>query len=52
MIYVGVNIMGASHLVSIVGWSPLFHGNYLVEEIPVNFTVFGGVVMTVAIPFA
>ena len=48
--YVEVKDMGASLLVSIAGLSPLCCGDCLVEELPANLIVFGGVVITIVKP--
>ena len=50
LIYVVVNIIGASRLVSIFGQSPLCHGDCLVEELPTNLIVFSGVFMVAVSP--
>ena len=48
--YDKVNVIGTSLRGSISGWSPLCHGDYLVDVLPENLTVFGRVVISVASP--
>ena len=48
--YAGVQVISASLWDSIAGRSPLCHRDCLMEVIPKNLTVFGGVVITIVAP--
>ena len=48
--YVGVNVTSTSVCGSIYGWSPLCCGDCLMDVLPENLIVFGGVVITIASP--
>ena len=48
--YAGIKVMGTSLLVSISKRSPMCRGDCLVEELPGNLKVLGGVVIIVASP--
>ena len=48
--YVEVHVTGTSLRGSIFGQSPLCRGDCLMDVLPENLTVFGGVVITTTIP--
>ena len=48
--YAGVKVIGTYLWDSIVGRSPLCHGDYLVDVLPENRIVFGRVLTTTTIP--